>query len=90
MTRTGNTTADGYGYEHQQLRKVLLEEAYGQPCVHCQLVMLPGQKLDLDHTADRTAYRGMAHASCNRSEGARRGNALRRRRSKALKTSEAW
>ncbi|MEU0040234.1 hypothetical protein [Streptomyces sp. NPDC006333] len=89
MARTGNTTADGYGYEHQQLRRVLLAEAYGRPCHHCGLAMLPGQRLDLDHTADRSGYRGMAHASCNRSDGARRGNAMRRRPG-TLKTSETW
>jgi hypothetical protein len=42
--------------------------------------MLPGQALDLDHTADGAGYRGFAHASCNRREGARRGNAPRRPR----------
>jgi hypothetical protein len=89
VTHSRSTTNSGYGYDHQQLRKALLPEAYGQPCVHCQLVMLPGQDLDLDHTADRTAYRGFAHASCNRSEGARRGNA-QRRRSSTMRTSEAW
>jgi hypothetical protein len=38
--------------------------------------MLPGQALDLDHTAG-AGYRGFAHARCNRAEGARRGNAAR-------------
>ncbi|MGW4876550.1 endonuclease domain-containing protein [Streptomyces sp. NPDC004262] len=89
MTHSRSTTDSGYGYDHQQLRKALLAEAYGQPCVHCELVMLPGQALDLDHTADRSGYRGFAHASCNRSEGARRGNAQRRRSSR-LRTSEQW
>lgn len=84
-----STTDRGYGSEHQAIRKALLADAYGQACPHCGFPMLQGQSLDLDHTADRTAYRGFAHASCNRSEGARRGNA-KRRRSRELKTSEPW
>ena len=39
--------------------------------------MLPGQALDLDHTAEGGAYRGFAHATCKQREGARRGNATR-------------
>jgi hypothetical protein len=27
------------------------------------------RNLDLDHTEDRAAYRGLAHASCNRRAG---------------------
>lgn len=84
-----STSGRGYGSDHQRIRKALLAEAYGQDCHHCGEPMLPGQALDLDHTADRTGYRGFAHASCNRSEGARRGNA-KRRRSKDLKTSRQW
>ena len=83
-----NTTERGYGSDHQRTRKALLAEAYGQPCHHCGRPMLPGQALDLDHTADRSAYRGFAHAHCNRSEGGKRGNAKRRRR--PLKTSRRW
>ncbi|CAG6392763.1 hypothetical protein NMG29_06595 [Streptomyces cocklensis] len=84
-----STSDRGYGADHQAIRKVLLDEAYGQPCHHCGHPMLKGQALDLDHTADRTGYRGFAHASCNRRDGARRGNA-RRRRSASLRTSEPW
>ena len=78
-----STTARGYGYDHQKLRAALLPGAYGHPCPHhgtdpqCPGLMLPGQALDLDHTDDRTAYRGMAHASCNRRAGGRKGNAKR-------------
>ncbi|MFJ9114470.1 endonuclease domain-containing protein [Streptomyces sp. NPDC102394] len=74
------TTAQGYGYSHQALRRALLPDAYGKPCPHCGKPMLRGQSLDLDHTPDRSGYRGMAHASCNRADGARRGNARRKRR----------
>lgn len=81
------TTARGYGYSHQQLRRALLPGAYGKPCPHCHRPMLPGQDLDLDHTA--TGYRGFAHALCNRSEGARRGNA-KRRNQRTWRTSRTW
>lgn len=44
----------------------------------------PDGEWHLDHTPDRRGYRGVAHAKCNTSEGARRGNARRgRRRSRA-------
>lgn len=69
-----------YGHAHQRLRAALLREAIGQPCHHCGRPMLEGQALDLDHTADGEGYRGMAHSRCNRSEGARRGNAAKARR----------
>jgi hypothetical protein len=67
-----------YGGRHQRIRAALLPEAYGLPCPHCGRLMLEGQALDLDHTADRAGYRGMAPAHCNRADGARRGNAARR------------
>ena len=75
------TSERGYGYEHQKLRAALLPYAYGKPCPHidtdplCPGLMQPGQDLDLDHTDDRAAYRGMAHASCNRRAGGRKGRA---------------
>jgi hypothetical protein len=74
---TGGTTARGYGYTHQVLRRALLPGAYGQTCRHCGETMLPGQALDLDHNDDRTGYRGMAHAACNRRAGANKTNAQR-------------
>jgi hypothetical protein len=69
-----------YGGRHQRIRAALLSAAYGEICHLCGRPMLPGQALELDRTADRAGYRGMAHAHRNRSEGARRGNAARRRR----------
>lgn len=74
----GSTSARGYGYKHRQIRKQLLAQAYGRDCVHCGDVMQPGQALDLDHTDDRKGYRGFAHARCNRSDGASKGNAQRK------------
>ena len=61
-----------YGYTHQRIRKALLPFAYGRRCHFCGRLMLPGQPLDLDHTVDRSGYRGMTHSSCNRRDGARR------------------
>ena len=49
-------------------------------CCLCGQWIEPGSRWDLDHvpgTTDR--YRGAAHRTCNRSEGARRGNATRAR-----------
>ena len=60
----------GYGRRHHELRQRLLPMAYGTPCVRCGLPMLKGQALDLDHDErdpTRRAYRGFAHAACNRS-----------------------
>lgn len=85
----GTTTANGYGYDHQRLRRALLPEAYGKPCPRCGKPMLPGQSLDLDHTDDRTGYNGMAHADCNRAAGARKANA-RRRAQRGWRTSRRW
>lgn len=68
----------GNGWAHQKLRAQLLPHAYGKLCHFCKQPMLPGQPLDLDHTADRRSYRGMTHSSCNRADGARKTNAQRR------------
>ncbi len=80
MPKKRSATQRGYGVQHQRTRARLIARAYGQLCGLCGQVMEPGQDLDLDHTPDRTGYRGMAHASCNRSDGARRGNAMRAKR----------
>lgn len=66
-----------YGHEHQRLRASLLAAAVGHACLLCHRLMLPGEPLDLDHTSDGRGYRGIVHTSCNRSEGARRGNRQR-------------
>jgi hypothetical protein len=73
-----STTERGYGYRHQMLRRALLPFAYGRSCPKCGELMLPGQKLDLGHNDDRTAYTGMEHATCNRRDGAAKTNAIRR------------
>jgi len=67
---------------HRKLREAQLRWAIGQWCPYarvyagCPGLMLEGQKLDLAHAPDGT-YLGMAHARCNRAEGAARGNRLR-------------
>lgn len=88
MPRPGGTTARGYGYPHRKLRAALIKDAIGKPCVRCGMPMLRGQQLDLDHTEDRTGYRGMAHAHCNRTAGAVKGGKARRR--KRTRTSRRW
>jgi hypothetical protein len=75
MPTPGSTSGRGYGYQHQRLREALLPTAYGTPCPRCGETMLPGQPLDLDHDDDRTGYRGMAHASCNRRAGSANAHA---------------
>lgn len=77
MPRPGGTTARGYGSSHQRLRKLLLPNAHGQPCTRCGKPLKPGQPLDLDHTDDRSGYRGLAHRSCNRRAGAIKRNQAR-------------
>jgi hypothetical protein len=48
-------------------------DAVGRICHFCGRPMLPGQPLDLDHAPDGRGYRGVSHASCNRSDGGRKG-----------------
>lgn len=70
----GTRQQRGYGRAHELERERLLPEAYGQPCPACGVRMWPHDDLHLDHTEDRTAYRGIVHARCNTSEAATRGN----------------
>jgi len=81
----GSRQLRGYGADHDRERKRLLPLAYGTPCRYCGRLMWPHENLALDHTEDRTAYRGIVHADyrdCpaggNASEGATRGNLERR------------
>lgn len=86
MPTPGSTTARGYGYEHQKARRAHLaalreREAAGVEtlCARgCGQPVRTGQHLDLDHTDDRSGYRGLAHRSCNRGAGAIKGSANRR------------
>lgn len=66
----GTTTQRGYGRAHQDARKAALRDlADGTLCGRCGQPMYRGQRLDLDHTEDRTGYRGLAHRGCNRRAG---------------------
>lgn len=69
-----------YGTAHRKLREELLPQAVGQPCQHCGVTMQASDDLHLDHTEDRTGYRGIVHAACNRLDGARRGGEAFRRK----------
>jgi hypothetical protein len=74
MTRP-STSARGYGWAHQKLRARLIQRMRdGDPCAECALPMWHGTPLDLCHDHDNGGYKGLGHASCNRSEGASRGN----------------
>jgi hypothetical protein len=73
----GTRQERGYDAGHVRERNAQLEDAYGTRCHFCDERMWPHQELHLDHTEDRTGYRGITHAHCNLSDGARRGNALR-------------
>jgi hypothetical protein len=85
----GETTARGYGADHQRLRAQW--DAYVQAGdAHCHAAICleqtrwisPGTAWDLGHTPDRQAYTGPEHARCNRTEGARRGNRNRHQQPK--------
>ncbi len=77
--RKGSTEQRGYGTAHRAERKRRLDRwRPGDPCARCGLPMYgPASMIDLGHTPDRTAYTGLEHRSCNRGEGARRGNRMR-------------
>ena len=51
-------------------------------CVLCGLPIEKDALWDLDHKPDLSGYRGPTHQSCNRSDGAKRGNAKRYRHSR--------
>ena len=69
----------GYDYQFVKLRKALLPSAYGKPCVRCGQLMLPGQKLHLDHDDwDRSIILGFSHERCNLKAAGRIGKAVQR------------
>lgn len=70
----GSSSARGYGYKHKARSVRERSLAVGKVCHFCKQPILAGQPLALDHTEDRSAYRGVAHFSCNASDGARRRN----------------
>ncbi len=93
--RRGSTAQRGYGTAHQAERKRRLARwKPGDPCARCGLPMYgPAERIDLGHTPDRTAYTGLEHRSCNRGEGARRGNQMRgavRGQVRVWQTARQW
>lgn len=81
-----------YGAKHQQVRKQIAPivaageaECAQDVCLMYSRRIDPGQPWDLAHDRETGRYLGPAHAACNRSEGAREGNAQRSRR-----TSRDW
>lgn len=86
----------GYGKEHREERarwKPIVDAGQAYCCL-CHHWIEPGTKWHLDHTPDRTAYRGVAHFGCNTkdgaSRGARRANANRAKIQKACPTCGSW
>jgi hypothetical protein len=72
------TDERGYGADHQAARRRALATMQdGDLCCLCRRPMYRRQPLDLDHTPRRDGYRGLAHARCNRRDGAIRGNKAR-------------
>jgi hypothetical protein len=68
VPKTGKTSSRGYGWRHQQRRKVwervvAAGEAY---CARCGRGIRPDEPWDLDHEDDRNGYRGPSHRGCNR------------------------
>lgn len=72
----------GYGTAHQQERRKWkpIVEAGEATCCLCHYPIDPGTPWHLDHTPDRSAYRGVAHAACNVRDGAKRANWRSRQR----------
>lgn len=88
----GNTTARGYGAEHQRLRAYWAPQvAAGRVvCWRCGEVIRPGEPWDLGHNdADRTKYEGPEHRGrCNRSVGGRKGAEVTNAR--RARVSRSW
>lgn len=73
----GTRQERGYGAAHERLRAQWARKV-ARGGVHCHAetclmpsgrLILPGQQWHLDHTDDRTGYRGPSHALCNVSAG---------------------
>jgi len=83
MPRPGTSTTRGYGRPHRRLRAALapLVATGTVTCWRCGKLIAVGAAWDLGHDDDdptHTRYRGPEHRGpCNRSAGARKGNAMR-------------
>jgi hypothetical protein len=74
------SAARGYGSDHTKARAVymaqLQRDGVGVCCIGGEPIYpWMGRSLHLDHTPDRTGYRGLACATHNRQDGAKRGRA---------------
>lgn len=98
--RKGTTTQRGYGYGHVKILEAALARwrpgdlcAWcGQPMERRWMVNRAGKRVSaihLGHTADRSGYLGLMHAHCNTSEGASRGNRMRKTVT-VWRSSRAW
>lgn len=62
-----NTRSRGYGGQHQRVRDQLLARwRQGDPCVLCGRPMMDRRKIDLAHNENRSGWKGLSHAACNR------------------------
>lgn len=70
-----------YGARHKAERTKWkrLVDAGQATCCLCGKWLVPGQPFDLDHVPGTDQYRGVACQSCNRHDGAVRGNKMRGR-----------
>lgn len=71
-----SSTQRGYGPAHRKARakwKARIAQDGGTQCCICGYWVDPDEQWHLDHTEDRTGYRGVAHARCNIRDGAKRG-----------------
>lgn len=81
-SRVASADERGYGKEHREERARWKRDVVDKGLADCCLCgdpIDPQSKWHLDHTPDRTGYRGVAHAGCNVSDGARRGITQRNR-----------
>jgi hypothetical protein len=79
----GQTTTDGYGWDHQQKRAAIAPRVNAGlvNCWRCGRPITPGTPWHLGHDDhDRTIYRGPEHQHCNTSAAATLGNRARRTR----------
>jgi hypothetical protein len=86
---TGDTTARGYGWSHQQVRArwaplVAAGQAF---CADCGGWIPPGAAWDMGHREDRSGWTGPEHRRCNRAKGARKRNAMALLRAEALQAT---
>lgn len=75
--KRGSSTERGMGADHQRQRARIqagIDAGKDIRCWSCG-AHLVGTAWHLDHTIDRTAYRGPACIPCNTSDGGRRGAA---------------